>query len=80
MGNRIQAQVIKAAMEENQQRVLEKARDRILQKEKDALYKYVRISNGVTNLRLLCQMDEQGNLLPSEIIRINRIKKILRIK
>ena len=80
MGNRVQEQVAKVSREKQQQEVLREARNRVLEKENDARYKYVRISNDVTNLSLLCKMDEEGNLLPSEIKRINRVKKTLKIK
>lgn len=80
MGNKVQAQVIKAAKEEQQQKLLEEARNRVLQKERDARYKYVQVGYGLTKLKLLCKIDEDGNLLPSEIERINRVKKTLRIK
>jgi len=80
MANRIQNQVANVARERQQQEVLTEVRNRVLEKERDAHYKYVRISNGLSKLTLLCKMDENGNLLPSEVKRINRLKKTLGIK
>lgn len=79
MANRIQNQVANVARERQQQEVLTEVRNRVLEKERDAHYKYVRISNGLSKLTLLCKMDENGNLLPSEVKRINRLKKTLGI-
>lgn len=78
MGNRIQNQVANVSREEQARKKIEEAR--ITEREKDAHHKYVKVSNGPSKLTLLCKTDEEGNLVPSEIKRINRLKKILGIK
>lgn len=80
MGNRIQNQVANVSREELARKKIEEARIRITEREKDAHYKYVKVSHGLSKLTLLCKTDDEGNLVPSEIKRINRLKKILGIK
>ena len=80
MGNRIQNQVANVSREEQARKKIEEARFRITEREKDAHYKYVKVSNGPSKLTLLCKTDDEGNLVPSEVKRINRLKKILGIK
>lgn len=80
MGHRIQNQVANVSREEQTQTKMEQARIRLIELEKDAHHKYVKVSNGLSKLTLLCKTDDEGNLVPSEIKRINRLKKILGIK
>mgnify|MGYP006895539973 CR=1 FL=1 len=78
--NRVQNEVSKVSHEEHQQRLLREAlhRNRLL--EQDGRHVWVRLSKGGNNLKQLCQVDENGNLLPQEEERIRNIKKILGIK
>ena len=78
--NRVQNEVSKVSHEERQQRLLHEAQKRNHQIEHDGCHKWVRLSKGSNNLKQLCQVDENGNLLPQEEERINNIKKILGIK
>lgn len=80
MGNRIQNQVANVSREEQAKKKIEEARIRLIELEKDAHHKYIKVSNGLSKLTLLCKTDDEGNLVPSEIKRINRLKKILGIK
>lgn len=48
MGNRIQNQVANVSREEQARKKIEEARIRITEREKDAHYKYVKVSNGLS--------------------------------
>ena len=78
--NRVQNEVSKVSHEEHQQRLLREAQHRNHQLEHDGRHVWVRLSKGGNNLKQLCQVDENGNLLPQEEERIRNIKKILGIK
>jgi hypothetical protein len=86
--NRVQNEVSKVSHEERQQRLLHEAQQRLLheaqqrnhQIEHDGCHKWVRLSKGGNNLRLLCRIDEKGNLLPKEQERIRKVKQALGIK
>lgn len=78
--NRVQNEVSKVSHEEHQQRFLREAQHRNRQLEHDGRHVWVRLSKSGNNLKQLCQVDENGNLLPQEEERINNIKKILGIK
>ena len=78
--NRIQNEVSKVSHEEHQQRLLREAQHHNRQIEHDGRHVWVRLSKSGNNLKQLCQVDENGNLLPQEEERINNIKKILGIK
>lgn len=78
--NRVQNEVSKVSHEEHQQHLLREAQHRNRQLEHDGRHVWVRLSKGRNNLKQLCQVDENGNLLPQEEERINNIKKILGIK
>ena len=62
------------------QRLLHEAQKRNHQIEHDGCHKWVRLSKGGNNLRLLCRIDEKGNLLPKEQERIRKVKQTLGIK
>lgn len=78
--NRVQNEVSKVSHEERQQRLLHEAQKRNHQIEHDGCHKWVRLSKGGNNLKLLCRIDEQGNLLPKELDRIKKVKQTLGIK
>lgn len=78
--NRVQNEVSKVSHEEHQQRLLREAQHRNRQLEHDGRHKWVRLSKGSNNLKQLCQVDENGNLLPQEEERIRKIKQTLGIK
>lgn len=78
--NRVQNEVSNVSHEEHQQRLLREAQHRNRLLEQDGRHKWVRLSKGSNNLKQLCQVDENGNLLPQEEERIRNIKKILGIK
>lgn len=78
--NRVQNEVSKVSHEERQQRLLHEAQKRNHQIEHDGCHKWVRLSKGGNNLRLLCRTDEKGNLLPKEQERIRKVKQALGIK
>lgn len=77
MSNTIQAQVAKAALSKAQLEFLAEAHWRNHQEENDGCHRYVTIKKG---LQILCQVDRDGNLLPSEVKRIAKIKCQLNIK
>ena len=78
--NRVQNEVSKVSHEEHQQRLIREAQMRNHQLEHDGRHKWVCLSKGGNNLKHLCQVDENGNLLPKEEERIRNIKKTLGIK
>ncbi len=78
--NRVQNEVSKVSHEEHQQRLIREAQERNRQREHDGRHKWVCLSKGGSNLKKLCQVDENGNLLPKEEERIRNIKKTLGIK
>lgn len=78
--NRVQNEVSKVSHEEHQQRLLREAQHRNRQLEHDGRHVWVCLSKSGNNLKQLCQVDENGNLLPQEEERIRNIKKILGIK
>lgn len=78
--NRVQNEVSKVSHEEHQKRFLREAQHRNRQLEHDGRHVWVRLSKSGNNLKQLCQVDENGNLLPQEEERISNIKKILGIK
>ena len=78
--NRVQNEVSKVSHEEHQQRILREAQERNRQREHDGRHKWVCLSKGGSNLRLLCRTDEKGNLLPKELDHIRNVKQTLGIK
>lgn len=76
--NRVQNEISKISHEEQQHRLVKKAMQHNRQLEHDGRHKWVRI--GVNNLHQLCEVDSQGNLLPKEQQRLNKIKETLGIK
>lgn len=78
--NRVQNEVSKVSHEEHQQRLLREAQHRNRLLEHDGRHVWVRLSKSGNNLKQLCQVDENGNLLPQEEERIRNIKKTLGIK
>lgn len=78
--DRIQNEISKLRHEQHLNERLQAAQHRNRQLEHDGRHVWVRLSKGSNNLKQLCQVDENGNLLPQEEERINNIKKILGIK
>lgn len=78
--NRIQNEISRIHLDSSTQQKLSEAQKRQHALEHGGLHKYVRIGNGCNNLRLLCRIDEQGNLLPKELDRIRKVKQALGIK
>ncbi len=78
--NNILNELAKICANELTQQVLETARAQQFDRENDGLHKYVRIGNGNNKLWLLCQTDNNGELLPKELARIRKVKKTLNIK
>lgn len=78
--DRIQNEISKLRHEQHLNERLQADQLRQIKLEHDGRHKWVRLSKGSNNLKQLCQVDENGNLLPQEEERINNIKKILGIK
>lgn len=75
--DRIQNEISKLRHEQRMQEKLQAARLRQIKCEHDGLHKWINIT---PRLRLLCRIDEQGNLLQKEIDRIKKVKQTLGIK
>lgn len=75
--DRIQNEISKLRHEQNLHEKLQAAQLRQIKREHDGLHKWITIK---PNLRLLCRIDEQGNLLPKELDRIKKVKQTLSIK
>ena len=60
--------------------LIKKARQHYRPLEHVGRHKWVRIGTGVNNLHQLCEVDSQGNLLPKEQQRRNKIKETVGIK
>ena len=78
--NKVQNEISKISHEEQQHLLIKKAMQRNRQLEQDGRHKWVRIGTRVNNLHQLCEVDSQGNLLPKEQQRLNKIKETLGIK
>ena len=78
--DRIQNEISKLRHEQHLNERLQADQLRQIKLEHDGRHVWVRLSKGSNNLKQLCQVDENGNLLPQEEERINNIKKILGIK
>uniref|UniRef100_UPI00402976D2 hypothetical protein n=1 Tax=Segatella hominis TaxID=2518605 RepID=UPI00402976D2 len=78
--DRIQNEISKLRHEQHLNERLQADQLRQIKLEHDGRHKWVRLSKGRNNLKQLCQVDENGNLLPQEEERIRNIKKILGIK
>lgn len=75
--DRIQNEISKLRHEQHLSERLQEAKLRQIKREHDGLHKWITIK---ANLRLLCRIDEKGNLLPKELERIRNIKQTLGIK
>ncbi len=78
--NGIQNEMLRVRHNEQTEQKLREARLRQAALESGGLHKWVSLPYGSSNLRLLCKIDESGNLLPKEIERINKVKKSLGIE
>jgi hypothetical protein len=75
--DRIQNEINKLRHEQHLHKRLQEAQLRQIKREHDGLHKWITIK---PNLRLLCRIDEKGNLLPKEQERIRKVKQTLGIK
>ena len=75
--DRIQNEISKLRHEQHLSEKLQAAQIRQIKREHDGLHKWITIK---PNLRLLCRIDEQGNLLPKELDRIKKVKQNLGIE
>ncbi len=75
--DRIQNEISKLRHEQHLHERLQEAKLRQIKLEHDGLHKWITIT---PRLRLLCRIDEQGNLLPKEQERIRKVKQTLGIK
>ena len=75
--DRIQNEISKLRHEQNLHEKLQAAQLRQIKREHDGLHKWITIK---PNLRLLCRIDEHGNLLPEELDHIKKVKQTLGIK
>lgn len=80
MSSKIQTEIANAAKERKSLELMEQAMQRVRKKESDNKHRYITIPNGLSHLKLLCKVDKEGNILPSERKRISIIKKELGIK
>ena len=74
---RIQNEINKLRHEQHLSERLQEAQLRQIKREHDGLHKWITIK---PNLRLLCRIDEKGNLLHKEQERIRKVKQTLGIK
>lgn len=74
--DRIQNEISKLRHEQHLHERLKEAQLRQIKREHDGLHKWITIK---PNLRLLCRIDEKGNLLPKEQKRIRKVKQTLGI-
>ena len=75
--DRIQNEISKLRHEQHLHERLQEAKLRQIKREHDGLHKWITITQ---RLKLLCQIDEKGNLLPKEQERIRKVKQTLGIK
>lgn len=75
--DRIQNEISKLRHEQHLSERLQAAQLRQIKREHDGLHKWITIT---PRLKLLCRIDEQGNLLPKELDRIKKVKQTLGIK
>lgn len=75
--DRIQNEISKLRHEQNLHEKLQAAQLRQIKREHDGLHEWITIT---PRLKLLCRIDEQGNLLPKELDRIKKVKQTLGIK
>lgn len=75
--DRIQNEISKLRHEQHLHERLQETQIRQIKREHDGLHKRITIK---PNLRLLCRIDEKGNLLPKEQERIRKVKQALGIK
>ncbi len=72
--DRIQNEISKLRHEQHLSERLQEAQIRQIKREHDGLHITIK-----PNLRLLCRIDEKGNLLPKEQERIRKVKQTLGI-
>ena len=75
--DRIQNEISKLRHEQQLSERLQEAQIRQIKREHDGLHKWITTT---PRLKLLCRIDEQGNLLPKEQERIRKVKQTLGIK
>lgn len=75
--DRIQNEISKLRHEQHLHERLQEAQLRQIKREHDGLHKWITIK---PRLRLLCRIDEKGNLLPKEQEHIRKVKQTLGIK
>ena len=75
--DRIQNEISKLRHEQHLSEKLQAAQIRQIKREHDGLHKWITIK---PNLRLLCRIDEKGNLLLKEQDRIRKVKQSLGIE
>ena len=75
--DRIQNEISKLRHEQHLHARLQEAQLRQIKREHDGLHKWITIT---PRLRLLCRIDEKGNLLPKEQDRIRTVKQNLGIE
>lgn len=75
--DRIQNEISKLRHEQHLHERLQEAKLRQIKREHDDLHKWITIT---PRLKLLCRIDEQGDLLPEELDRIKKVKQTLGIK
>ena len=68
---------MQSAAEQHLSERLQEAQLRQIKREHDGLHKWITIT---PRLKLLCRIDEQGNLLQKELDRIKKVKQTLGIK
>lgn len=75
--DRIQNEISKIRHERDLLERLHESQLRQIEREHDGFHKWIVIT---PRLRLLCRVDEKGNLLPREQARIKKVKQTLNIK
>lgn len=75
--DRIQNEISKLRHEQHLHERMQETQLRQIKREHDGLHKWITIK---PTLKLLCRIDEKGNLLPKEQQRLNKIKETLGIK
>ena len=75
--DRIHNEISKLRHEQHLHERLQEAQLRQIKREHDGHHKWITIK---PNLRLLCRIDEKGNLLPKEQKRIRKVKQTLGIE
>ncbi len=78
--NSIHNEIARISANEHILQKLEQAKKQQLNIENDGFHRYVNIGNSGSKLQLLCRTDGKGQLLPTELVRIRKIKKELGIK